>query len=213
MGIIDRMVDIVKSEIGYAVDQARGDVKKIVNGDFDKASKEHGDSAAGISKSEKFTFFAIPTSVEDLKLLPEASLDTPHKTAALSLAVLCNYERDPEGTYAMLDVLKGPEPLTVAQKQVIKEQLTGKYYKPFSFFEGAAPFNEYRPSTPYTISIGENPYSYSEENRATLYVVSSGADQKRSIKLRRKPSTGQWFLVDMQCLSDIKKPAADDPWA
>ena len=213
MGIIDRMVDIVKSEIGYAVDQAKGDVKRVISGEPAGSSAEHGSPAAGITKSEKFTFFAIPTSVEDLKLLPEATLDTLYKTAALCMAALCNYELDSEATYAMLDVLKGPEPLTVAQKQSIKQELAGKYYKPFSFFEGATPSNEYRPSTPYTISIGETAHSYSEENRATLYVVSSGADKKRAIKLRKKPSTGQWFVIDIQCLADIREPAGDDPWA
>ena len=25
-------------------------------------------------------------------------------------------------------------------------------------------------------------------------------------------STGQWFLNDIQCLSDIRTPAAYDPW-
>ena len=51
------------------------------------------------------------------------------------------------------------------------------------------------------------------ENRAMLYVKSSGADNPRGIKLRKKPSTGQWFLNDIQCLSEIKEPAEEDPWA
>ena len=34
-----------------------------------------------------------------------------------------------------------------------------------------------------------------------------------AIKLRKKPSTGQWFLNDIQCLSDIRVPASEDPWA
>ena len=48
---------------------------------------------------------------------------------------------------------------------------------------------------------------------ATMFVKSSGADSPRQIKLRKKPSTGQWFLNDIQCLSDIKVPANLDPWA
>lgn len=35
----------------------------------------------------------------------------------------------------------------------------------------------------------------------------------RSIKLRKKPSTGQWFLNDIQCLSEIRVPQEADPWA
>ena len=33
------------------------------------------------------------------------------------------------------------------------------------------------------------------------------------IKLRKKPSTGQWFLNDIQCLADIRVPVEEDPWA
>ena len=55
--------------------------------------------------------------------------------------------------------------------------------------------------------------TFDNENRAMLYVKSSGADNPCGIKLRRKPSTGQWFLNDIRCLSDIKEPAEEDPWA
>ena len=82
-----------------------------------------------------------------------------------------------------------------------------------SFFEGAAPENGYQPVQPYSIVVSDNPYSYPDENWATLYVKSSGADNARGIKLRRKPSTGQWFLNEIQCLSDIRLPVEEDPWA
>ena len=64
-----------------------------------------------------------------------------------------------------------------------------------------------------TISIYENPYSFDEENWATLYVTSGGADAPRPIKLRRKPSTNQWFVNDIQCLADIRIPTEQDAWA
>lgn len=59
----------------------------------------------------------------------------------------------------------------------------------------------------------ENPYSFSNENWATMYIQSYGADSPRSMKLRKKPSSGQWFLNEIQCLSDIRLPVEDDPWA
>ena len=93
------------------------------------------------------------------------------------------------------------------------ERLRGKEYKARSFLAGATPENSYQPTTPYTITVNENPYSFDEENWATLYVTSGGADTPRPIKLRKKPSTGQWFLNDIQCLSDIRVPVAEDPWA
>ena len=115
--------------------------------------------------------------------------------------------------YEMLDFLKGPENVSPYEKQFIKERLTDKAYKVFSYFAGATPGNGYTPTQPYTITVIENPYSFDNENWAMLYVKSSGADNPRGIKLRRKPSTGQWFLNDIQCLSDVREPADKDPWA
>lgn len=160
-----------------------------------------------------FIFTSLPTNLDELKELPEAVLNSPFKTAALTIAVLCNFEKDPDATFEMLDFLKGPESVSEYEKQFIRERLKGKGYKAYSYFAGTSPENGYTPIKPYTISVTENPYSFPDENWATLYVKSSGADSPRGIKLRKKPSTGQWFLNDIQCLSDIRVPIADDPWA
>lgn len=159
------------------------------------------------------TFNELPKSLDELKNLPEASLDTPFKTVALTMAVLCNFESNFDDMVEMLDFLKGPDSVSNYEKQFIKERLNGKQYKVHSFFKGATPENGYVMATPYSIEVKDNPYSYTEENWATMYVKSSGADSERSIKLRKKPSTGQWFLVEIQCLSDIRVPVASDPWA
>ena len=66
---------------------------------------------------------------------------------------------------------------------------------------------------PYAVSVASNPYSFTNENWAVMHVQSSGADSLRQIKLRKKPSTGQWFLNEIQCLSDIRIPVEADPWA
>ena len=44
---------------------------------------------------EKFTFAYVPKSVEELKALPESLMDSPYKSAALTMLVLCNYKSDP----------------------------------------------------------------------------------------------------------------------
>jgi len=167
----------------------------------------------GRNHSETFTFNALPTSLQELQQMPEASMDSAFKTTALTIAVLCNYEKNPDATNEMLDYLKGPADVSNMEKQFIKERLNGKIYKVFSFFEGATPENNYQPTMPYTIKVSENPYSFDEDNWATLYVTSGGADNPRPIKLRKKPSTGQWFLNDIQCLADIRVPVEADPWA
>ena len=165
------------------------------------------------NRTETFTFAALPTQLSELKALPEAALGTPFATAALALAALECFGRAPEAAYEMLDFLKGPEPLSPYEKQFIRERLAGKDYKIRSYFNGATPENGYTPDFPYRIRVSEGPYSYPEENWATMLVHSGGADSPRQIRLRRKPSTGQWFLVELQCLSDVRVPAAADPWA
>lgn len=160
-----------------------------------------------------FVFSKLPETVDELKTNELISMDTPFKTAALAMAVLCNFKRNHDETYAMLDVLRGPEPLSPYDKQFINERLNGKEYKALSFFRGAKPENGYVPTTPYTIVVSDNMYSYTDENWAIMYVNSSGADSSRSIKLRKKPSTGQWFINEIQCLSDIRVPVNEDPWA
>ena len=167
----------------------------------------------GKNRSEKFTFVSFPKNLAELQAFPESSMDTPFKTVALTLIALCQFKNGNDATFEMLDFLKGPESLSPYEKQFIKERLCDKYYIPFSYFEGASPENGYTPSAPFTIEVFENPYSFDNENWATLWVKSSGADNMRSVKLRQKPSTGQWFLNDIQCLSEIRLPKEADPWA
>jgi len=195
--------DDLKRAVGNSIKRETG---KIVNNAVSNIGK-------GRNKEEKFTFSALPLNVEQLKALPEASLDTAFKAAALTLAALCRYKDSAEDAIEMLDFLKGPENVSTYEKQFYKERLYEKEYIPFSYFEGSTIANGYTPSVPYVVSVFENPYSFDNENWATLWVKSAGADNMRSIKLRKKPSTGQWFLNDIQCLSEIRLPAAEDKWA
>ncbi len=199
MGIFDSIKRMAESTI-------KKEASKAVN----EAVKSVG---KGRNHSETFTFAALPTNVSELQALPEASLDSAFKTTALTIVALCRYEQDPDESIAMLNFLKGPEEVSTYEKQFIRERMEGKMYKARSYFAGATPQNGYTPTTPYTITVSENPYSFDNENWATLYVTSGGADNPRPIKLRKKPSTGQWFLNDIQCLADIRVPVSEDPWA
>ena len=163
-----------------------------------------------------YTFDSLPRNVEELQALPGADLTDPYAVAALTLAALTRYGDNSADCIKMLNYLKGPEPVSGYEAQFIRERLQGKTYKPFSYFHGATPQNNYTPSRPYKITVDSNQYSFTTDGSGhewcTLWVTSGGADNPRSIKLRKKGSTGQWFLNDIQCLSDIRTPAADDPW-
>ena len=59
---------------------------------FDKMKQ----AAANVSGNQTvtFTFQALPESLAQMQALPEASLDTPFKTAALTVCALCAYGAD-----------------------------------------------------------------------------------------------------------------------
>ena len=193
-----------------AISALKRESRKAVNKAVNTAVQNIG---KGRNHTETFTFDALPQTLEALQTLPEAKLDTAFKTTALTILALSRYESDPQTAYAMLSWLKGPEDFSTSEKSFLQDRLRGKEYKVRSFFEGATPENDYTPNKPYVISVIENPYSFDNENWATLYVTSGGADNPRNIKLRKKPSTGQWFLNDIQCLSDIRLPKSEDKWA
>lgn len=201
------LFDSIKNQV---ISQIKKEASKAVN---DRAQNASSAIAKGKDYAEVFTFDSLPANVSELKALSEASLDSAFKTTALCIAVLCNLEKDLAATWEMLEYLKGPESVNEKEKAFIKERLLGKQYKTLSFFKGATPDNGYSPVIPYTITVSENPYSFDEENWATLYVTSGGADAPRPIKLRRKPSTNQWFVNEIQCLADIKIPTEQDAWA
>ena len=79
--------------------------------------------AKGGHHQERIVFSALPKNLAELQALPEASLDTPYKTAALTIAVLCAYENDPDTCIGMLDFLKGPADVSNYEKGFIRERL------------------------------------------------------------------------------------------
>ena len=116
-----------------------------------------------------FVFQKLPKTVNELLSLKEARLDTPFKTAALAMLSLCVYKENKELCFEMLNALKGPAKLSPFEIQFLNDRLKGKEYKPYSFFNGATKENGYTPTMPYTITVKQNPYSFPEENYATLF--------------------------------------------
>lgn len=166
----------------------------------------------GANKSVKITFSSPSESYEAFTALPEAKMDNPFSTAALSVLAFCFYPENKDMSFKMLDFLRGPRPLSVMDKQFIADRFRDKDYVPRSYFEGATPNNNYLPSEPYSIVVSENPYSYQNEGYATLYLTSGGADSPRSVQLRLAKD-GKWYLWEQYLLADIRKPESENPWA
>ncbi|HBB13813.1 MAG TPA: hypothetical protein DCZ76_05980 [Treponema sp.] len=161
--------------------------------------------------SKTITFSSLPQNCAELTALPQAKLTDPFEVAALVVAVLCRYEQSVDDCIEMLNLLKGPQPLSNYDKQFLKDRLVGKYYVPRSYFAGTSPQNNYEPTKPYSVTVSENSHSYDQEGYVTLWITSSGADSQRSVKLRQKGD--QWFLWENFLMPDIRNPAAEDPWA
>ena len=166
------------------------------------------------NKRETFTFQALPESVEQMRALPEAAMDTPFKTAALTVCSLCAFAADQAVGTDLLNFLRGPRPLTGQDISFIRDRFRGgaRNYIIFSYFGGAKPENDYTPSLPYTVTVSSDAHSYDEQGYARLYIACGGADSPRPVKLRKK-GDGQWCLWEQYLLTDIRQPKANDPWA
>ena len=68
-----------------------------------------------------------------------------------------------------------------------------------SYLAGATPHNGYTPSQPYTVVVIDNPYTYLDSNEAHLFVKCGGADNPRSLTMR-KAGDGLWYLWDHSLL-------------
>lgn len=178
-----------------------------------QASQTAGTPISGGNRSYTVTLAQIPTSLAEMQTMPEASLAEPQFAATLTVAALCMYPVDRDAALQMLEFLQGPRGITPYDKQFLADRFRDKDYVPRSYFAGATPQNNYEPAAPYTLTFFENPYSREQEGYITLHIRSGGADSPRQVKLRNKPSTGQWFLWEQYLLSDIRQPVSADPWA
>lgn len=166
------------------------------------------------SKRETFTFVSLPESLSEMQALPEASLDTPFKTAALTVLALCAYAADRNIGTEMLNWLRGPRPLNGQEISFLNDRFRdGKTYLPFTYFAGSAPDNNYTPAQPYTIVIESSPVSDAEAGYKKLFIPCGGADAPRPVKLRQRGSDGKWFLWEQYLLTGVRTPKAADPWA
>lgn len=183
---------------------------------FDKLNNNSAVSSDPVKPVEgefTFVFDRLPESADEMKALPEASLDTPYKTAALTLCALCAYTAVPDIGRDMLNFLKGPQPLSPYEISFLNDRFRDGKHIPFSYFEGATPENNYTPDKPFKVKIFSNPYSFQNEGWATLHLRSGGADSPRQIKLRLKPSEGKWYLSEQMVMVGIRPAKQDDAWA
>ena len=195
--------------------QAESLIKGTATAASSTAGKAASDAAAAAGTTKTVTISLLPQTAEQMKSMPEFTLKDPYTVAAFVVAALDRYSQSREDAKAMLNVLKGPEPLSPRETQFINDRfMDGKGYVTRSYFAGSSPDNDYTPTAPYTVSVVE--YRNSRENAGyiKLFLKSSGADTPRPVTLRNKPSTGEWFLWEFEgILSSIRMPKSSDKWA
>ena len=184
---------------------------------FDKIKKGASDAIKGAAssignKKETFTFTALPESLAEMQVLPEASLDDPYKTAALTVCAVCAYAAAPEIGTEMLNWLRGPRPLGPFDISFLNDRFREGHHVPFSYFAGATPENNYTPAQPFTLTFEAGPYADANPGYKKLHIRSGGADNAREIVLRQK-GDGTWLLWDQFLLLSIRPPKSADPWA
>ena len=156
-------------------------------------------------------FSSLPVTLEQFMALPQAKLESPFDTIAMSVVALNHYAQNKDESIAMMNYLKGPDPLSAHDLSLIKMQMND--YLARSYFVGATPDNDYAPSQPYAVSINENPYSYANEGCAKLFVHCGGADNPRPVETRLAKD-GKWYLIGhSSLLVGIREPESTNPWA
>ena len=164
------------------------------------------------NRTVEVVFDNIPQTVEEFTSFPQASQTSEFDVAALTVIALSVYPKDKEQSLAMLNVLRGPRPLSEMEKQFIRDRFMDSDYVPRSFFKGATPENDYTVDAPYTIVVEDNPYSYEQEGYAKLFLKSGGADSLRNVQLRLAKD-GKWYLWNQMLLGGIRQPESSNPWA
>ncbi len=167
-------------------------------------------------KYKYYTFSRIPVTEDDIE--DYIDFKDPYQTACAILFTLARFENDQEESMEMLDEVMGPEEPSAFDRDFLKNQFEQYPYVIRSYFETTSPENNYaveNPENGITIKIFENDYSHDEEGYVTLWLTSSGADSERSVKLRQKGSTQEWFLFSdtyKGLCAGIRQPAENDKW-
>lgn len=179
---------------------------------FDRLKKAEPGTAAAGTQQKTFTFAALPESLALMQALPEAALEDPFQTAALTVCALCAYAADKSIGTKMLNWLRGPRPLSPHDLSFLNDRFREGYHVPFSYFAGAVPENDYTPRQPFTLTIQEGPYANVNPGYKKLHIRSGGADSPREIVLRQT-AEGRWCLWDQFLMVSIRQPKSQNPWA
>lgn len=171
--------------------------------DIEKPKREDIDGGV------KFTFEQLPKNSDEISKIVD--FKDEKYVAALFLATFVTHLNDSEEAIKMVNVLKGPQPLSDSEISFFNDQMEYKPHLHKAYFEGATPENNYTPDEPLSVIIYDDKIKPSEEGYIRVFVEIKGADNPRYIKLRQKGD--EWFIWEYYgILMSIKSAAESDPW-
>ena len=194
---------------------------KIKEQAADAAGNAAGQAAQNMGGSNRVipvTFAEMPETLAQFTALPQAAMQNPFDTVALIVAALCVYPLDKDECMAMINYLRGPNPMSQRDIIFLRDRMAQNNKARFlgaSYLNGATPQNDYSPVAPYTVTVSEHPYSYTNEGIVSLHVRSGGADAPRAVTTRLAKD-GKWYLWQTEyhtLLLDIRAPESTNPWA
>ena len=212
MGIFDDLKNKLSAETQNAINSAAVKARSSLSGGIDELVKEVKKEAS--IRRKEIRIDTLPRNVEELLSSPSFDQKNEYAVAAYTVAALLRYTADKEDGKAMIDLLNGPEAPSNLDLQMMDERIGESDERIRSYFKGATPGNDYTPSLPYRVEVLEYKSSRDVENYLYLYLPSGGADEPRQIQLRKKPSTGEWFIWEFRgLLMDVRIPVSQDGWA
>ena len=175
------------------------------------ATSNPTESNAAKVRKKTFSFSALPESLAEMQALPEATLEDPFQTAALTVCALCAYAADKSIGTQMLNWLRGPRPISPHDLSFLNDRFREGHHIPFSYFAGSTPENDYTPEPPFTLTFEEGLYADMNPGYKKLHIHSSGADSPREIVLRQTADK-KWYLWDQFLMVGIRQPKSQNPW-
>ena len=183
-----------------AVKTARHAAYEADRAAFQADALKHGE------RTTSAEFSVLPMTLTELTVSPYNDLRTPMNTAALFVVALNVYNQDRDESIAMINYLRGPNPLNSDDISFLDEQMAQNNKEGClarSYFADATPQNGYAPSQPHTIIITDNPYTYYDGKFATVLVQCGGDNSPRSITMC-KSADSLWHLGELSLLDDVQ---------
>ena len=215
MGLLDNLGKDLGRQVGAAIKQPANAIGSTANNAAATPVPPGGQAITpdGANGTKAIVFQQLPTTLAEFMALPQATLQSPYDSVAMFVVALSQYTVNRDESIAMINYLRGPQPMSQLDLQRLKEQASSYPYVTRSYFTGAVPQNDYTPSVPYKVVLGTNPYSFTTPNTAKLFVHCGGADSDRPCSTRLAKDA-KWYVIEYSSLMmGIRKPESQNPWA